>query len=113
MGKLRFITTEFRNEYPREFMSARTKKSIRVISCKIYSPAFQEDISISLHADFAYEINNRYDGYVMFCESTNYIREFEVIGQQQFFNIWFKVLGQDVIPNINQYKFLLEIELIY
>jgi hypothetical protein len=95
-------------------MSGRDKKYIRVISYRVYNKNFQEDISISLHSDFTFEINNRFDGFIMFCNSFNsYIREIQVIGQTQMFKVWFKILGLEEIKNINDFKFVLELEMLY
>jgi hypothetical protein len=114
MRRIRFITSEFRNEYPREFMAGIEKKYVRVISCRVSYKDLPLDLSISLHSDFAFEINNRFDGFIMFCNNfSSYIREIRVIGQPQYFNVWFKIFGKEEIEDLDNLKFVLELDMLY
>jgi hypothetical protein len=49
----------------------------------------------------------------MFCNSDIPVREINVIGQPQFFIIWFKHMGVEPLEDINEIEFLLELELVW
>ena len=110
--KIRFITTQMHNQYPLPFNQAKGEKIVRVISCRIFNPDGQEDIAITLHADFAVEAYNYYDGFVTF--SNHYFREHDFIVRNptQFFNVWFKVLSDEPF-DFTGWRFVLELELLY
>jgi hypothetical protein len=112
MNRIRYITTEFKNEFPVVFKQATGEKFVRVVACRVYNTYGQEDIAITLHADFADEEYNKYDGFITFCN--HYFREHDFIiqGARQFFNISFKVLSDEEF-NFEGWKFVLELEMHY
>ena len=61
---------KFQIEYPKAFECAIGPKHVNVVECRVFNnTTWQEDISFSLHADFAHEADNRYDCYVSLANS--------------------------------------------
>ena len=102
----------FEIEYPNAFVGARNRR-LNVVSCRVFNTiTSQEDISFTIHGDFAKETDNRYDGFISFANSYFNPVGYIIRNTPQFFHIWFKVLGTDVV-NFYNYSFVLTIELFY
>ena len=102
----------FEIEYPNSFVGARNRR-LNVVSCREFNTiTSQEDISFTIHADFSKETDNRYDGFFSFSNSYFNPVSYIIRNSPQFFHIWFKVLGTDVV-NFNDYAFVLTTELFY
>ena len=79
----------FEIEYQNDFVGARTKR-LNVVSCRVFNTiTSQEDISFTIHGDFAEETDNRYDGFISFANS--YFNPVGYVNRNtpQFFHIWF------------------------
>ena len=99
----------YRIEYPVAFRSAIGTKMVSVVSIRMYNTlSSQFDISFTLHADFALETDNRYDGFITFADHYFQPVDLSVSNSPQHFYIWFKNLSPDVI-DFSSYKFVLTI----
>ena len=99
-------------EVPQVFAGAKTR-NLNAVSCRVFNTTtFQEDISFTVHGDFAREADNKYDGFISFANSYFNPVSFEIRNTPQFFKVWFKVLGTNVV-DFSNYSFVLTIELYY
>ena len=121
--RLRVVVTEtsatllhdghYRYEYPTSFMCASGIKNVVVSNAYVYNATeLKFDVSFSLHADFAREADNRYDGYVSLTNFNFKSKDYDVIGNPQFFYFWFKFLGNTTV-DFTDYKFIIELDLYY
>ena len=121
--RLRVVVTEnssellpdghYRYAYPTSFMCASGIKKVIVSNAYVYNATeLKFDVSFSLHADFAFEADNRYDGYVSLTNFNFKSKDYDVIGNPQFFYFWFKFLSSTTVDFTN-YRFIIELDLYY
>ena len=99
-------------DYPYEFQG-KQNKIINVIQAYVYNVDLGKfDISFSFHADFAFEKDNRYDGYVSLTNYNFKTISFHEDRQTQGFKFWFKVLS-DLPVDLTNFKFIIEVECLF
>ena len=121
MQRRRLVVTEelpiayngkYRIGVPQAFRSATGHKIIQVCSARVYNTATSQfDVSFTLHADFAEEASNRYDGFIStadqyFSPEEFSSKHFPIINSAQDFHIWFKYFGTNAAIDFSNYKFI-------